>query len=269
MTALGEDFSGGRRRLFVADNPAGLWFAVAAAVFLMVTNIILQFGFALVMIAAFLDAQFNDPGAAIKGFMIGIFPSSAATAGLAWVLAGKRGGDPWRVLNLHLPKLGWLGWALVTGGFLAAMYVFITALVLVLGIDPAQYQPVEGQDSSETVGLVKQAMFDIAHDPWLFALVLPSVVIGAPIAEELVFRGQVFAALSQTRLGMSGTTVLTSAAWSLMHLSEPWFSVGIIFVLGLVFGYLLWRFGSLWVTIACHAAWNAVYASVMFSSAGS
>lgn len=269
MAAIGSDFGGGRRRLFVAYNPAGLWFALGAAVVLMVANIVLQFGFALAMIGTFLGAQFNDPGAAVKGFMIGIFPASAFTAWLAWILAGKRGGDPWRVLSLHLPKLGWLGWALITGGFLAAMYVFITVLVLVLGIDPAQYQPVEGQDSSETIGLVKQAMFEIAHSPLLFALVLPSVVIGAPIAEELVFRGQVFAALSQTRLGISGTTVLTSAAWSLMHLSEPWFSVGIIFVLGLVFGYLLWRFGSLWVTIACHAAWNAVYASIMFSSAGS
>ena len=49
-----------------------------------------------------------------------------------------------------------------------------------------------------------------------------------------------------------------------MHITEPWLAVGIIFVMGLVLGALLIRFGSLWVTMACHGIWNGVYALMIF-----
>ena len=136
------------------------------------------------------------------------------------------------------------------------------------GIDLEQFAPTEGQDNADTIGIVKQAMFDIAHDPRLFLLVLPSVVIGAPLAEEVIFRGQLFNALAHSRAGISGATVLTAGAWAGLHMTEPLFAVGIIFIMGLVFGYLMYRFNSLWVTIVCHAVWNGVYALTMFSSVG-
>jgi membrane protease YdiL (CAAX protease family) len=268
MAAFGEDFLGGRRRLFQAPNPAGLWIAVGVAVALVVVNQLLQSGFGWAAASLFSGPASDDPGRLIKGFLIGIFPASLLTAVAAWYFARIRGGVPSKVLNLHLPKLGWLGWAITVGGFMAGMYALLIAAVLVLGIDVAQYQPTEGQDNSDRIGLVKQAMFDIAHNPALFMLVLPSVVLGAPIAEEFIFRGQLFTALSQTWLGFAGTSAVTSAAWAVLHLTEPWFSVGIIFVMGLAFGYLMWRFGSLWVTIACHAVWNGIYSMIMFSSAG-
>jgi membrane protease YdiL (CAAX protease family) len=63
-----------------------------------------------------------------------------------------------------------------------------------------------------------------------------------------------------------GATLVTSTVWALLHATEPWLSVGLIFMMGLVFGFLLVRFGSLWVTIACHAAWNAIYSIVIFGS---
>ena len=89
-----------------------------------------------------------------------------------------------------------------------------------------------------------------------------------PIAEELIFRGQLFTALSQTWLGISGTTVVTAAMWALLHVSEPWLSVGVIFVMGLVFGWMMYRFGSIWVTMACHGVWNTVYALAIFGAIG-
>ena len=96
--------------------------------------------------------------------------------------------------------------------------------------------------------------------------VFPLIAFGAPIAEEVIFRGQLFSALSQTRLGVSGATVVTSALWALLHLSEPWLSVGLIFVMGLVFGWMIYRFGSLWVTMVAHAVWNASYALLIFAT---
>jgi hypothetical protein len=95
-----------------------------------------------------------------------------------------------------------------------------------------------------------------------------SIAIGAPLVEELIFRGQLFAALSQTRLGVSGTSVVTSAGWALLHASEPWLSIGLIFIMGLAFGWMMYRFGSLWVPVICHGAWNGIYALIVFGGQG-
>ena len=88
------------------------------------------------------------------------------------------------------------------------------------------------------------------------------------MVEEFLFRGPLFSALAQTRIGRWGTVVLTSAGWSLMHMTEPYFSIALIFIMGLVLGALLLRFGSLWVTIACHGVWNLMFSLVTLGIAG-
>ena len=130
-----------------------------------------------------------------------------------------------------------------------------------------QELPLMFPDDADT-RLVKEAMFDIANEPWLFLLVFPSVAIGAPLAEEVIFRGQLFSALSSSRIGPFGATLLTSLIWSVLHVTEPWLSIGLIFVMGLIFGWLMVRFGSLWLTIACHGLWNGFYSLLIFFNLG-
>lgn len=267
---LGEDFAGGWfRRLYLPSNPAGLGMAVGIAVLLLVLNQVLQLGLAAAVAAAVFDAGPGNLRDFVKASLVVIFPVSLLTAAMAFALARLRGGNPAEVLSLRWPKFGGYGWIVLVAGFMVAMYAAMLLVVTVLGIDLSQYSPGPDGQSPDTgsTGLVKEAMFDIANEPWLFMLVFPSVALGAPIAEELIFRGQLFSALSQTRLGVSGTTLVTSAAWAIMHLSEPWLSVGLIFIMGLVFGWMMYRFGSLWVTMACHAAWNSIYALAIFGTA--
>ncbi len=130
--------------------------------------------------------------------------------------------------------------------FMIVMYAAIFGLVAVFQIDLADYTPgPDGQSpTSGSAGLVKEAMFDMANEPALFWLAVPAVAIGAPLAEELVFRGQLFAALARSRAGFSGATLITSALWSLLHLTEPWLAIGIIFMMGADIGSVadpLWQ----------------------------
>ena len=269
---MGDDFRGGWfRRLYAPSNPAGLWLALGIAVLLLVINQGLQAVLALVAVKVMYGGDTMNMRDFIKASLVVIFPVSLLTATAAYGLACLRGGEPRAVLALRWPRLGWLGWLLLLAGFMLIMYAAIFVIVLVLGIDLAQYTPGPHGESPETgsAGLVKEAMFDIANDPRLFLLVLPSVALGAPIAEELIFRGQLFSALSQTRLGVPGTSVVTAALWATMHVSEPWLSIGLIFIMGLVFGWMMYRFGSLWVTMACHAVWNTVYALAIFGTIAS
>jgi uncharacterized protein len=271
MTSGGEDLQGGFfRRLYNPVNPAGLVFALAAAVGLVLLHQSLQLVLSLAVLMGPMDGDPSDTRSVVKATLIVIFPASLVVAAATWWLAGRGGGDAREVLSLHAPKLTLTGWIVIIGGFILAMYAAIMLLVLGLGIDLEQYTPgPDGQSpTTGSAGQVKEAMFDIANEPWLFLLVFPSIAIGAPLAEELIFRGQLFAALSRTWLGISGTTVVTSAAWALLHASEPWLSIGLIFLMGLAFGWMMYRFGSLWVPIICHGIWNGTYALIIFFGQG-
>jgi thymidylate synthase len=80
----------------------------------------------------------------------------------------------------------------------------------------------------------------------------------APLAEEFVFRGMLFAAFQKTGLGVIGSAVLLSALWSVMHWGYSSQNLVALFALGLLFSYIVWRTGSLWPAIVGHAANNLV-----------
>lgn len=202
----------------------------------------------------------------LKASIIGMLPSAIVLIACALILA--RLGLPQRQgrLPLTLPRLGALGWIVVVLGFVILMFVIFNGLFAVLGIDPETYSPSGGlRDSTSASGLVEKTMADLSHNPVLFAFALPGIVLAAPITEELIFRGAFFSALVNSPVGRVGAVVITSALWALAHaLAAPWLFVGVIFCMGLVLGTLLLRFGSLWVTIACHTVWNLLSSLAIF-----
>jgi uncharacterized protein len=89
------------------------------------------------------------------------------------------------------------------------------------------------------------------------ALLWISAVVLAPLFEESFFRGFVFVGLKQTRIGSVGTIALTSLAWALLHIQYDIYGMVTILVLGIVFGIVRLKTGSLWSTIFLHSMWNA------------
>jgi membrane protease YdiL (CAAX protease family) len=150
------------------------------------------------------------------------------------------------MLRLHTSVLGGFGWAIVIVVFIFVMQLAARFLIAAFNISP------------DNVGVVENAMKALAQDP-AYPLIAVGIILAAPLAEELTFRGQIFAALARTRLGFSGTTVVTSAAWAGLHIGEPLHAVALLFIMGLVLGFLLVRFGSLWVCFICHAVWNGMF----------
>ncbi len=267
MDKFGSDLRGFYTPWYYRSTyPAGLWAGLGLALILVIANALLQALAGVSILTLLFHSGFNDPKQVIKAFIIGIFPASALTGVLVWYFSKIKGGNPWDVLSLRWPQLSGLGWICVIGGFLLLMYAVILAVVTVFHIDLAEYTPGPNGQSPSTgsAGMVKEAMFDLANEPMFFWLAFPAIAIGAPVAEEFIFRGFLFSVLAKSRAGLSGATLITSFVWSLMHISEPWLAVGIIFLMGLVLGALLIRFGSLWLTMACHAVWNGVYAAVIF-----
>jgi membrane protease YdiL (CAAX protease family) len=88
--------------------------------------------------------------------------------------------------------------------------------------------------------------------------------VGAPLSEELLFRGFLFSGLAKSRLGLVGTSILTTLLWTIMHWGYSVFGLIEVLAIGLYFSWLLIRTGSLWTTIFCHAVYNSVVGLALY-----
>jgi len=94
-------------------------------------------------------------------------------------------------------------------------------------------------------------------------LIVIGVSLAAPFGEEFFFRGFMQRGLEEKQ-GAPRAIVVTAVIFSAFHL-DP---VGFVsrFELGVLFGLLAWKSGSIWPAMGAHAANNAI-SSVLFLSA--
>jgi membrane protease YdiL (CAAX protease family) len=111
---------------------------------------------------------------------------------------------------------------------------------------------VDLDDGSETV----EKTYEAARLAGMLPLLWIAVLIIAPVAEELVFRAFLHRGWAASRLGASGTVVLTSLLWALLHQQYTWLGIVFVFCMGLTLGWLRERSGSTTTTIALHALTN-------------
>ena len=88
---------------------------------------------------------------------------------------------------------------------------------------------------------------------WMISIVF---IIGTPIAEELLFRGYLYSQLINTKLGMYGTIIFTSLLWTGLHAQYDIDILFSLFFLGLVLGYVRYKYNSVYLAIAIHSIHN-------------
>jgi uncharacterized protein len=87
-------------------------------------------------------------------------------------------------------------------------------------------------------------------------LLVVGFCVAAPVSEEFLARGFLFRGWSESFLRVPGAILLSSLAWTALHLQYDWFFFGEIFSIGLLLGYLRYRSGSTWLTIVLHGLNN-------------
>lgn len=97
-------------------------------------------------------------------------------------------------------------------------------------------------------------MVDTAHGAWFFVLVLV-VVLGAPLVEELVYRGFIQGGL-QSRIGGTWALFITAAWFTVVHL-EPVEFPG-LFAFAIVLGLCYKRTQRIGLSVVTHLAFNAI-----------
>ena len=90
------------------------------------------------------------------------------------------------------------------------------------------------------------------------ALLWISIVITAPVFEEIFVRGFLLEGFRQSRIGNTGAIVLTSFVWSILHFQYGAFDLAIIFIGGILLGIARIKTGSIWSCVFIHALNNFV-----------
>ncbi len=163
-------------------------------------------------------------------------------AGWPMLITRLRGNGPHIDLGLRLTRHE-LGWGVVTG-----VIALVLAAVLTL-ISTAIFGEFDSAAGEVARSIVAESnRFALIG----FGLML---VVGAPIAEELAFRGLLFAGLRKRGVRPALTVVITAVAFALFHF-EP-VRLGVLIAIGLVLGVARARSGSLGVSIVAHAVNNA------------
>ena len=178
---------------------------------------------------------------ALSVLLIGVM--AAVTRNDAAALARRLGLTRFRAREMWRPAVALLG----CYGMLAAY----TAIVDGLGIDALQPE--------------STLPFEAMRDRLTFVLAGIAVVVAAPLAEEVFYRGLIFGGLQ--RWGFWPAALISGAVFSGVH-----FDVGSFipfFLIGVLLAWLFWRSGSLWESIALHALYNGISFSILVATEAS
>lgn len=104
---------------------------------------------------------------------------------------------------------------------------------------------------------------DRAHSPLSIALLVVIVGIGAPIFEEIFYRGLVLRSL-ENRFGDRWAVGLSAVLFGVAHLQ--WLQLPALVVLGVILALLVQRSGRLGPAIATHVVFNMVTVVVQVTS---
>lgn len=139
-----------------------------------------------------------------------------------------------------------------------------TGIATQVALIPVLYIPIFWLTGERDLSGPARELTDRATDPLGVALLVAIVVVGAPIIEELFFRG-LFLRSVERRLGTGWAVAITSIVFGAIHLQILQFPA--LTFAGLVFALLTTRSGRLGPAIWAHVGFNGVaVASLVLSS---
>ncbi len=228
-----------RPRIWGAWSTIGFGAAIFAVYF--VTQSIIAVAFAVANLVSTPAEGLNQTVAklATNGLLVSVATVASAITGLAFILLfirARKGASIAAYLGLKI-----FGRRTV----FTLLAVVAGLIILSFLLDKLASSP---RDTSFTVDAYQTSRW-----PVLFGF---AVVVFAPLFEECFFRGFVFVGLAGSKIGAPGAIILTALTWALLHVQYDIYGMGSILVLGIVFGIVRHRTGSLWSTLLLHALWN-------------
>jgi membrane protease YdiL (CAAX protease family) len=104
--------------------------------------------------------------------------------------------------------------------------------------------------------IVPEFMVNVYETAYFVPLLWVAFIVAAPLFEEVLFRGFLFEGFQHSKLGPIGTVLLTSLAWTVLHMQYGVYELSIIFALGIVFGVARLKTRSVYPPLAMHSLFN-------------
>jgi uncharacterized protein len=115
-----------------------------------------------------------------------------------------------------------------------------------------------GLDSLADESSHSDFMVRIYETAGFLPLLWATLLVAAPVFEEIFFRGFMFRGIEQSRLGGVGAIVITSVTFTAMHVQYHAYELVWVLVLGVLTGVARWKSGSVYLTIVIHAFANLI-----------
>ncbi len=134
----------------------------------------------------------------------------------------------------------WLPPVAAVGAWIAV--IAYSAILMAFGVEAKQEEVEELFDSRAVLPLAGVA-----------------IVLAAPLAEEIFFRGFIFPGLLRP-FGLVGAMVISGFLFAIFHVTGP-DTLGLVLpfgLIGMLFAWLYYRTGSLWASITTHLIFNLV-----------
>jgi uncharacterized protein len=178
-----------------------------------------------------------DP--AIVGYLEPIIPYAGMSVFLVLV-AHWRGPSARAYLGLVWPRWHHI---IISVALFVAFRVSLEAL---------SSSPSRGRASAESIDAYRAIM----GNPVALAFYWITVVIKAPVTEEIIVRGFLQRGWSESSIGTGSAIFLSTLVFALAHTQYAPSSMALIFLIGLVLALIRWWTGSILLTILLHASWN-------------
>jgi len=164
----------------------------------------------------------------------------------------------WRVNLVEGFGLRWQRrwWQVVLAPVVVLMMWAFMAGLDATGYDEWVRSLIDGDGLQETVKLLLES-----KDPLVLGLVAVGVCVGAPLAEEVVFRGYIYAAVKRFT-NIPFAVIFSGLLFGAVH--GNLLALLPLTILGIVLALAYEYTGSLWAPIAIHFCFNAATVAVQF-----
>ncbi len=170
--------------------------------------------------------------AAILLLIVGVMRSHGLDA---WRGFGFGRGRFWRYIGI-----GVVAYLAFTWAILPVLETAVRVVFNLLGVGVEEHEAIE--------------MYRETHSPLIRTGLLVAITLTAPFFEEIIFRGVLFQTIKRYA-GSAAAIVISAAIFALLHPGT--YVIVNIFFLGLLFGYLFDRTGSIVPCIVLHFLFNA------------
>lgn len=227
-------------------RPWGFWLTIVFGICISGVYLIPQV--VVLIVVAILDGSISDPKAmkalGLNGMVVGIgmcvaTPVTLAVCGLfAWLRRGLAVSD-----YLGFRRVSW------------KVYLASLLMIIVFGVVFALIASLlERPDVAET-------MLHVYRTAGFAPLIWVAMVVAAPLVEEVLFRGFLFKGFEHSPVGGAGAVILTALLWAAIHMQYDLFDMTVIFAMGLLFGVVRLRTGSLLPVLFMHML-NNLFATI-------